>query len=154
MGRIFLFGTSVVIVLLLTLIYATMSGQVARLAVASPTPTAAGAAPSTPASVTPSAPASGVPGPSGSATAVLISILGSSFGPDRTIAAGTTVTFTNTDPIKHTATNGTNGTPAAGSLFDLQLDAGTSASFAFANPGTYQVTCTIHPTINLTITVQ
>ena len=153
MGRIFLFGTAVVILLLLTLIYATMSGQVARLAVASPTPTG-GVAPSAPASLVPSAPASGLPGPSGSATAVKITISGASFGPDRTIGAGTTVTFMNMDPIKHTATNGTNGTPAAGSLFDLQLDAGTSASFAFANPGTYHVTCTIHPTVNLTITVQ
>ena len=169
MGRIFLFGTAVVIVLLLTLIYATMSGQVARLAVASPTPSAAGAVPSTPASITPipptsaapstpanvtPTPASGVPGPSGSATAVLITISGASFGADRTIATGTTVTFTNKDPIKHTATNGTDGKPATGSLFDLQLDAGASGSYTFAKPGTYRVTCTIHPTINLAITVQ
>ena len=94
-----------------------------------------------------------MPGPSGSATAV-ITISGASFGPDRTVAAGTTVTFKNTDPIKHTATNGTNGKAAAGSLFDLQLEAGASDSYAFANPGTYQVTCTIHPTINLTIRVE
>ena len=136
MGRIFLFGAAVVGLLLLTLIYATVSGQVARQAEASPTP----------------APGSVAPAASGSATAVMISR--SSFGPDLTVAAGTTVTFMNMDPIKHTTTNGTNGAAAAGSLFNLQLEAGASASYTFANPGTYRVTCTIHPTMNMAITVQ
>jgi Copper binding proteins, plastocyanin/azurin family. len=60
----------------------------------------------------------------------------------------------NNDVLKHTATNGTKGTPASGSLFDLQLEGGASGSYAFTEPGTYQVTCTLHPTMNMTITVQ
>lgn len=161
MGRIFLFGSAVVSVLLLTLIYAIVSGQyAARQPVASATP--GSAAPSASASASPSASTSSAPsgsestgpGASASGSAVMVMISGSSFGPDLTIAAGTTVTFMNGDAFKHTAANGTNGTPAAGSLFDLQLEAGASGSYTFTEPGTYQVTCTLHPTMNMTITVQ
>ena len=31
---------------------------------------------------------------------------------------------------------------------------GRPSSFTFANAGTYKVTCTIHPTMNMTVTVQ
>jgi len=160
MGRIFLFGSAVVSVLLLTLIYAIVSGQYAdRQPVASATPTpaesvapSASAVASTSAAPSGSGVASASASPSGAAVMVMIANL--SFGPDLTIAAGTTVTFMNNDTVKHTATNGTNGTAASGSLFDIQLDAGASGSYTFAQPGTYQVTCTIHPAMNMTITVQ
>jgi plastocyanin len=136
MGRIFLFGSAVVSLLLLTLIYAVVSGQyAARQPVASPTQ------------------GSAAPSASGSTTAVMVMISGSSFGPNLTIAAGTTVMFMNGDAIKHTASNGTDGILAAVSLFDLPLEAGTSKSYTFTDLGTYQVTCTIHPTMNMSITV-
>jgi plastocyanin len=67
---------------------------------------------------------------------------------------GTTVTWNNTDAVPHTATNGTNGAPANPALFDLPLAAGASASYTFTTAGTFAVTCKLHPTMNMTITVQ
>jgi plastocyanin len=76
-----------------------------------------------------------------------------SFGKDLTVAAGTTVVFDNKDVVAHTATNGTNGVAAKGALFDLALPVGGSASYTFKTAGTYQVTCKLHPAMNMTITV-
>ena len=61
--------------------------------------------------------------------------------------------FDNKDVVAHTATNGTNGLPAKGALFDLALPVGASASYTFDKAGTYQVTCKLHPSMNMTITV-
>ena len=58
------------------------------------------------------------------------------------------------DSVKHTATEGANGQRDANFRFDIQLEAGASGSYTFAATGTYQVTCIIHPPMNLTITVQ
>jgi plastocyanin len=69
------------------------------------------------------------------------------------VAAGTKVFFDNKDVVAHTATNGTNGLPAKGALFDLPLPVGASASYTFTTAGTYQVTCKLHPAMNMTITV-
>lgn len=162
MGRIFLFGSAVVSVLLLTLIYAIVSGQyVAGKPVASPTQAesvAASPSVAVSSSAMPSASstvaASASEGASPSGAAVVVPIANFSFGANLTVAAGTTVTFKNNDAVKHTATNGTNGTPASGALFDLALEAGASGSYTFAEAGTYQVTCIVHPTMNVTITVQ
>lgn len=72
-----------------------------------------------------------------------------------TIPVGTTVTFTNSDSAPHTATNGEDGTAADDALFDLQLAAdGGSDEFTFDEAGTYDVTCTIHPEMAMTITVE
>jgi len=136
-GRIFLFGSAVLSLLLLTLIYAVVSGQYAR---EQPTPLPS------PSVAEPSAVASG-------ATAMVM-IANTAFGPDLTIAAGTTVTFMNEDTFAHTASNGTRGTLASPALFDIQLAAGASGSYTFTEPGTYQVTCTLHLTMNMTITVE
>lgn len=83
-----------------------------------------------------------------------VTISGSSFGGDFTISAGSTVTFVNNDSVGHTVTNGENGTPAADALFDEPLADGGTFEFPFDTPGVYQVTCRIHSTMNLTITVQ
>lgn len=83
-----------------------------------------------------------------------VTISGSSFGGDFTISAGSTVTFVNNDGFGHTVTNGENGTAAADALFDEALADGGTFEFTFDTPGAYQVTCRIHSTMNLTITVQ
>ena len=83
-----------------------------------------------------------------------VTISGSSFGGDFTISAGSTVTFVNNDGFGHTVTNGENGTAAADALFDEALADGGTFEFTFDTPGVYQVTCKIHSTMNLTITVQ
>lgn len=163
MARIILFGSAVVGVLLVTLIWAVWSGQYeaeqpSPSAVASGgslepgvSPSAAGSAG---ASAGPSASAQAEPSAAGSGAATTVDINNLKFGPDVTVAAGTTVTWTNSDTAPHTATEGTNGVKAPDARFDVQLPVGGSGSYTFADPGTYQVTCTIHSTMNMTITVQ
>jgi plastocyanin len=160
MARIVLFGSAVVGLLVVTIIYAVMIGQYQDKQPASASPVPSGVQPSAAASgsVAPSASAaaSGSAEPSAQASGAgeTVTITNSDFGPDPTIAAGTTVTWVNDDTLPHTATNGTNGKAASDSLFDLQLPIGGSASFTFAEAGSYPVTCTIHATMNMTITVQ
>jgi plastocyanin len=103
-----------------------------------------------------SAAASTAAGPSEAAVGgdTTVTISGSSFGGDFTISAGSTVTFVNNDSVGHTVTNGENGTAAADALFDEALADGGTFEFTFDTPGVYLVTCRIHSTMNLTITVQ
>jgi plastocyanin len=162
MMRIILFGSAVVGVLIVALAYAVWTGQYVA---EQPSPSAVasgGAAPSAVASPPASAAASAAGSASaqaqpsagaGGATA-MVDVKNSDFGPDLTIAAGTTVTFKNSDTYAHTATEGSNGVKAPDAHFDIQLPAGGSGSYTFADAGTYQVTCTIHSNMNMTITVQ
>jgi len=80
-----------------------------------------------------------------------------------TIKAGQAVTFS--DPAAnggiHILVTGTNGTfkPTAGApaAFNTptgtQINAGDTMKVTFANAGTYPITCTIHPYMEVTITV-
>jgi plastocyanin len=87
--------------------------------------------------------------------ATTVSLINFAFNPTTlTVPVGSTVTFTNNDSTKHTATEGKDGKKADGARFDLQLDPGTSDSFTFDTAGTYNVTCLIHSSMNMTITVQ
>lgn len=70
------------------------------------------------------------------------------------VTTGTTVTFSNRDTIGHTAVNGVNGVADPNALFNLDLPASTAGTFKFDKPGTYQVTCTIHPGMHMTIVVK
>ena len=153
--RIFLVTSALGSLILLVLIYAVVSGQTPRAA-ATPSPSASGsasAAPSSSASAAASAPASAPASAAGSSQTATVTINNLSFGNDITVATGTKVTFDNKDVVAHTATNGTNGLPAKGALFDLALPVGASASYTFDKAGTYQVTCKLHPSMNMTITV-
>ena len=166
MARIILFGSAVVGVLVVTLAYAVWSGQYeaaqpspSAVASGSGQPVASGsgepvASASAEASAVASASAQAEPSAAASATATMVEIANLDFGPDLTIAAGTTVMFMNADTVPHTATQGSDGVKAAEALFDIQLPVGGSGSYTFADPGTYQVTCTLHAFMNMTITVQ
>lgn len=90
----------------------------------------------------------------GGATGDTVTITGSSFGDDITVAAGTTVTFVNDDTLPHTVTEGSDGQIADGARFDEDVPAGESVPITFDDPGTYQVTCEIHSTMNMTVTVE
>jgi plastocyanin len=83
-----------------------------------------------------------------------VTISGSSFGGDITISAGSTVTFVNNDGFGHTVTNGENGTAAADALFDEAVADGGTFEFSFDTPGVYLVTCRIHSSMNMTISVE
>jgi plastocyanin len=65
-----------------------------------------------------------------------------------TIAAGDTVTWTNNDPVVHTATSTT------GAFDSGDLAEGDSFSVTLTTPGTYDYLCTPHPTMTGQIVVQ
>lgn len=75
-------------------------------------------------------------------------IQGMAFTPSNlTVAAGTTVTWTNKDAISHTVTSNTN-------LFNSgNMGSGSTFSFTFATAGTYPYFCSIHPTMTAQVTV-
>jgi plastocyanin len=77
------------------------------------------------------------------------------FDPEElTISAGTTVNFVNADSAAHTVTEGTDGTAVEDPIIDEELEQGGSTSVTFDEPGTYDITCKIHPSMQLTITVE
>jgi len=80
-----------------------------------------------------------------------VSLAGGQFAPTSlTIAAGTTVTFTNT--TGHTVTEGTDGQADTDPIIDEE--GGSDIAFTFDEPGTYNLTCRIHSAMNITITVE
>ncbi|HET6648847.1 MAG TPA: cupredoxin domain-containing protein [Candidatus Limnocylindria bacterium] len=87
----------------------------------------------------------------GSGGGETVSLAGFAFSPsDLTIPAGTTVTFT--DTANHTVTEGTDGEAAEDPIVDE--DGGSDIEVTFDEPGTYNITCKIHPDMNMTITVE
>jgi plastocyanin len=97
---------------------------------------------------------------SGSAT---ISLGASSFSGTTSVTskAGESVTFDDSSGGTHHLVTGTNGqfTAAAGAPSDfstssgLDLATGDKKAVTFPTAGTYQITCTIHPSMQATITV-
>jgi plastocyanin len=76
-----------------------------------------------------------------------IEIADFAFGPaEITIAAGGTVTWTNTDNQAHTATSSGNFDTGA-------IDPDATASVTFDEPGTFTYICSFHPFMTGTITV-
>lgn len=116
------------------------------------------AAPEPTAAAESSAPASASAAPaSDEATgdSVEVALEGFAFDPETlTVAAGTEVVFVNNDGAAHTVTEGTDGEAADDPLLDEELQAGGSASFTFDEPGTYEITCLFHPSMNMTVTVE
>ena len=86
------------------------------------------------------------------AASVNIYVQGFKFPPNMDVAKGTTVTWTNKDSVAHTVTSGTR--PNKDGKFDGQLAAGSTFSFTFTDAGTYQYFCTVHSSMNGTITVK
>lgn len=109
---------------------------------------------------TPASSPSASPG-GGSAGAAEISIQDFSFTPsETTVAAGTTVTWTNEDTADHdvTSTDGPGVDAATTSTFASEtLSQGDTFSFTFEEPGTYYYVCTIHAsmqTMHATVIVE
>jgi plastocyanin len=71
-----------------------------------------------------------------------------------TIAAGTEVTFLNADSAAHTVTEGVDGVAAEDPIIDAELQGNQAESFTFEEPGTYQITCLFHPSMNMTVIVE
>jgi plastocyanin len=72
-----------------------------------------------------------------------------SFAPGTlTVAAGTTVTWTNQDDIPHTAVS------TDGVFKSKVMDTDEKFSYTFTKPGTFPYFCSIHPKMTGTIVVQ
>ena len=125
---------------------------------AAPTPTVTARA--TPTSVPASPSPTDVNSPEASATdaageevQVLMDL--SSFDPEElTIAVGTTVTFVNDAPFDHTVTEGTGGQAVEDPIIDDEVAVDGSTDYTFDEPGVYDITCRIHPSMQLTVTVE
>ena len=94
-------------------------------------------------------------GSSAASGGTVVKIVGLAYDPTSlTVKAGTMVTFQNNDTVDHTLTNGKDGKPDANPLFDKDLPVGKSETVTFSTAGTFNVTCKIHSTMNMTVTVQ
>jgi len=72
-----------------------------------------------------------------------------SFGPGTlTVAAGTTVTWTNRDDIPHTVVS------TEGAFKSKAVDTDEKFSYTFAKPGAYSYFCSIHPKMTGKVVVQ
>jgi plastocyanin len=93
----------------------------------------------------------GDPGAGGDASET-VSLSGGQFSPSSlTIPVGTTVTFTDTSG--HTVTEGADG-EAVDDPFVDESGGSTPIEVTFDEAGTFNLTCTIHPSMNMTITVE
>ena len=90
--------------------------------------------------------------PAPKAADVAIDIQAFKFPATTEVPKGTKITWTNKDTTKHTVTSGTR--PAKDGKFDGQLDGAGVFSFTFADAGTYAYYCSIHSSMNATITVK
>jgi plastocyanin len=89
------------------------------------------------------------------AEAERVRIDGSSFDPEElTIAAGTEVQFVNADGFEHTVTEGTDGQAVADPIVDEEIAQNGTVSVTFDEPGTYDITCKIHPSMQMTVIVE
>ena len=69
--------------------------------------------------------------------------------PNLTVAAGTTVTWTNRDDIPHTVVS----TDDPKAFKSKVLDTDEKFSFTFSKPGTYAYFCSIHPKMTAKVVV-
>jgi plastocyanin len=133
--------------LVASVMLAACGGQAATPSASEPSATQSAAA---------SEPAASESQPAASETAeVRVRIRNSSYDPtELTIPAGTEVTFLNADGFTHTVTEGTDGQPVDDPIVDEEIDQNGSVSVTFDEPGTYNITCKIHSSMNMTITVE
>ncbi len=94
-------------------------------------------------------------GDGGGAGDFTITISGSAFSPATiTVAFGDSISFKNTDDFDHEIVVGENGTEVGDPAFEaISMGIGDQTHDIRLSPGTYNVTCTIHPSMNTTVTV-
>ena len=98
-----------------------------------------------------SAAAPATPAPA-AAAGVAIDIQGFKFPATLEVATGAKVTWTNKDNTRHTVTSGTR--PNKDGKFDGQVDPAGTFSFTFTDAGTFNYFCSVHSSMNATITVK
>ena len=82
-----------------------------------------------------------------------IEINSGAFGAAVTVSAGQAVTFDNKDRPSHTVTQGTNGTAVSGACVNEPIATGAKVVVTFTTAGDYDITCTIHPSMQTTVHV-
>jgi plastocyanin len=70
-----------------------------------------------------------------------------------TVAVGTEVTWVNADTFEHTITEGTDGDVVEDPIVDEEIDQNGTVSVTFDEPGSYDITCQIHPSMQMTVIV-
>ena len=90
--------------------------------------------------------------PAPKAADVAIDVQAFKFPANMDVAKGTKVSWTNKDTAAHTVTSGTR--PNKDGKFDSPLPAAGTFSFTFADAGTYAYYCSLHSSMNATITVK
>lgn len=84
-----------------------------------------------------------------------VRIDGSTFDPEElTVAVGTEVLFVNADGFAHTVTEGTGGQAVDDPIVDEEIAQNGTVSVTFDEPGTYDITCKIHPSMQMTVIVE
>ncbi|MGZ8474902.1 MAG: cupredoxin domain-containing protein [Candidatus Limnocylindria bacterium] len=84
-----------------------------------------------------------------------VRIVNSAFQPgDLTINVGDEVLFTNEDTFTHTITEGTDGDAVEDPIVDDEITGRGEVRVTFDEAGTYEITCEIHPSMQMTITVE
>jgi plastocyanin len=76
------------------------------------------------------------------------------FGDPVTIEAGQAVAFTSRTGESHTMTEGTNGQLVADAWVNVPIATNMSVVVTFYQPGTYQITCIPHPSMQTSVIVQ
>jgi plastocyanin len=95
------------------------------------------------------APSSITAGAQSSVADVAVKIDNFVFGPQTlTVPAGTTVTWTNSDDIPHTAVS------TDGVFKSKVMDTNEKFSYTFTKPGTYSYFCSVHPKMTGKVVVQ
>jgi plastocyanin len=91
----------------------------------------------------------------GGSEAVRVRLDGFVFDPaELTIAVGTQVSFLNADGAAHTVTEGVDAEAAESPIIDDEIAPNQATRYTFDEPGTYEITCLLHPTMNLTVVVE
>lgn len=76
-----------------------------------------------------------------------ITMAGFSFSGPTTVQVGDTIELVNQDEVPHTFT-------AEDETFDVSISSGDKAPYTFEEPGEYAYFCSIHPSMEGTITVE
>ena len=85
-----------------------------------------------------------------------VRLVSSTFGPgELTVSVNTTVVFINDDSFDHTISEGTDGEAVDNPLVDDEIAGnGGEVRVTFNEAGTYDITCRIHPSMQMTVTVE
>ena len=100
------------------------------------------------------APAGDAPTPAAPDASTSVEIDDFAYDPETTtVAAGTTVTWSNEDATRHTVTAGSEDAPEPDRFDEEVTEQGQTVEVTFDEPGTYAYYCVVHPFMTGTVEV-